>query len=213
MDILDILRSCVTGMIPVTLITIAGAYLTHTKVFNKSSNDLISLSSTRLFIPLFMLIALSKASNIDNLPTLLLLIGIQALFIIMTIGISFLFIPFVKPPVGFKYTTILIFAFSNVGNIPLLILQGFCASYGPFAGDDQCEYNVGYISMVCFSFNILVWTIGPALAKLDKEEKAKIENTQMEHIPLRNLILRGLNSPIPKMCLAGFLMGLIPGYH
>ncbi|CAG9310574.1 unnamed protein product [Blepharisma stoltei] len=214
MDILQIFRSCVTGMIPVTIITISGAYLTWAKVFEKKSNEVISKSSARFFFPLFIVIAMSKAVDTSTIVSLWPLFVGQVLLIFITIGLGFLMLPIFKVPKEFKYTTISILAFSNVGNVPLLVMKGICASYGPFAGDDYCDNSVGYISIVCFVFNIMIWSICTAFVRIDSSERAKNENSENNpnSTDLKKLIINGLLSPVPIASVLGLLIGLLPGY-
>ncbi|CAG9335863.1 unnamed protein product [Blepharisma stoltei] len=218
MDFLSILRSCITGMVPVTLVTFSGAYLAKKDIFNKEANELISKSCARFFFVVQSFATIPKSVKLSSLVELWPIPVITFLIIIIGLILSFLSLYFLKPPTHFKFTTLSILVFTNGGNIPFLIMKGICASYGPLAGDDKCDEYPGYIALVIFVCSILIWSICIAFIKADEQETRKIEElaslteNKSAESSLKDLMIRGMFSPVPISCILSLILALIPGF-
>ena len=120
-----------------------------------------------------------------------------------------------------------IITFSNMGNIPLVLMKGICSPYGPLNNDVYCDEVNSYIALQMLTYHIILWSYGYTLIQLGKEESNihiivnesdldydidELKN-QKEHpkTSLWNNLAKNLMLPAPLACIAGLVAGLMPG--
>ncbi|CAG9320887.1 unnamed protein product [Blepharisma stoltei] len=221
-----IILGCITGMVPLIAITLAGAALTYLKIFNKASNDIISKSYPEFFFPLYCLFNLAKYVDINKMSELWPLFVSPTITISISGLIGFVFIPIMKPPKNLTFVTVTMIALPNMANIPLLVVQGLCSSYGYLGDDDHCKDINGYIAIIALTFNIFMWVGGLTLIRIDaiskenerkvgdaanEQEEIKENEAKREPMPLKAILVKSFLSPIPVASFIGLIFGFIPG--
>jgi len=183
MDALVILGSSIAAMAPLAIITSTGTVLTKMKIFNSETNDLIAHACAKFFFPIFIFVQLASSIQLDRLGEYWPLLINPLVCIAIASLLGFLHIPLFKPPKSLRFTMVSLIAFNNAGNIPVLILKGVCASYGPLGDEETCDEADAYVFIQVMTFNLLIWVYGYSIMQLDLRHKSEKVHNQFNLIP------------------------------
>lgn len=202
MDLLDTLLRCFASIVPVALITISGMVLCYKKWFDDVTNSQILKASTYVMLPLYILFALPKAYDSDDILGLWPLL-ICPLVVIPSLGvIGYICTVIINVPINLKYSISSVYCFSSIGNIGIIVIKSCCSSYGPLYSQDNRDKAIPYLCLMWLPFNILLYCIICPL--FIKESKYTDGSTS-------NLLLKYLLSPLPVSAYVANIVGMIPG--
>jgi predicted permease len=222
MEYLALIRYTVSGLMPLACITMLGATLSYKKIFTESTVKSISTQFSNFFNPIFVFFYITQAVSENNL------IGLWPLFftplLSVLVGSLNAYLHSLLFGKNHKFARVItsVLTFSNIGNIPIVLLTGMCSDYGPFmqttAGKRYCAYSNSYISLQVLTYNPILWSYGFSLINRDKEENCLLRN-ETEENPKNEKnrqsyfidFLNYLQSPNGICCVLGLLCGLIPG--
>jgi hypothetical protein len=219
-------------MTPLLLFSTSGALLGYLKIYTRESNTGLINASINLLYPMFITILVAQSiSRMSSYHEFWQLQLSTNAIIVLGLGLGLLLVTVVPPPSCGKYTVISTVALPNLGNIPVLITQGVCSSYGPMYGHPECSQIQGYCLIMGISFNILIWAVFYPLILKDAHLKAKLKVEQYfssvnddkssllsaaldsplpPQVSLSLIVQGALSRPIPIACFAGVIIGSIP---
>lgn len=201
--------STIAAMGPLCLVTVSGGLLAHLGILNKSSNDTIAKASQKLLLPAFVFINIVKGVDFANIAEWwsLLVMPVLAIAIASVVGVVHTLA--FNPPEHVKYTMNSLLIFANLGNVPVLLVEGACASYGPINGEPSCPDAASLIFLQVITFNVLAWSYGFGLVYLDYLKKEPTEGAPS--FSLKKMILKQIFGPLPNAVYFGCVIGSIPG--
>ena len=217
-----LLQYTISGMMPLIIISILGAVLAKKNIFTEKTIKSISTSFTNFFSPVFAFFNIAGSINIENISEL------WPLFLTPSIIISFGYIISCLHSKIFKQTPNLsnvitcILTFSNIGNMPIVLMKGICSPYGPLKGNKYCDDANSYVSIQILTYSAIMWSIGNSLIENEKNEHSHSlltqklinegkETKKLEDIPILRTFTKGLLLPGPIACFCGLMIGIIPG--
>ncbi|OMJ73149.1 hypothetical protein SteCoe_28217 [Stentor coeruleus] len=222
MDPLLLVQYTVSGFMPLVCLSMLGAVFAYKKIFTKVTIDRISASYSNFFNPVFVFFNVSSAIDINEISTIWPLFLTPSIVVILGTILAYIHskicpkIPYLSKVVA------CILIFSNIGNMPVVLLKGICSPYGPLKSNSHCKDANSYISLQVLTYNAIVWSYGSSLVSQDKTQYllSKQNEAILESNPIayqktsfcRN-ILKNLLLPGPIACVIALLFGLIPGVH
>eukprot|EP00359_Climacostomum_virens_P010117 CAMPEP_0204911340 /NCGR_PEP_ID=MMETSP1397-20131031/9712_1 /ASSEMBLY_ACC=CAM_ASM_000891 /TAXON_ID=49980 /ORGANISM="Climacostomum Climacostomum virens, Strain Stock W-24" /LENGTH=338 /DNA_ID=CAMNT_0052081865 /DNA_START=73 /DNA_END=1085 /DNA_ORIENTATION=+ len=191
-------------------------------------------ASIELLLPMFSLFIIGQTvARMESLAELWELQMATALTILLGLGFGLWFISYIKPPASIKYTVAMLITFSNLGNMPILIVEGSCSYFGPLSGYSGCSQMPGYAIACTIAFNILVWGISYTLISKDAQAKTKerVENffsaasddktslmsatfeepAAHTKLGLKQILKNSFCTSVPIGSIGGIVLGCIPG--
>jgi predicted permease len=222
MEYIALIRYSVSGLMPLTCISVLGAILSYKKIFTQATINSISSQFSNFLSPIFIFFYITQAVSENNLLSLWPLFFTTLAMTLVCSLVSYIHsLIFGKHE---KYPGVIssILVLSNIGNLPIVLLQGMCSDYGPFlrtnAGKRYCVYSNSYVSFQLLTYIPVLWSYGYSLINRDKEEHCPLLNKTEENPQITSNkqsifmdFLKNLKSPNVISCLLGFLCGLIPG--
>ena len=168
MDPISLLRYTLSGLVPLIFIFFTGAFFAKREIFDISTVNKVNKLYANFFNPLFIFL---NVAGLDHTrirefwplfvtPSLMFLTGSLLSY---THSKLFNSIPHMSGVVS------CIITFSNVANIPIVIMKGVCSQYGPLQNNKYCSEAGMYISIQAVTYTILLWSIGQSLVEKDKE--------------------------------------------
>ena len=217
---LGILASCAQSMVQLTIITFSGAVLTGLKIFNEQTNSTIAKATAKFFFPIFIFASLGESISLSKLKQEWVLFINPFVIVLVASLVGLVQIYLFSAPKHLRFSLLCLICINNSGNVPMLILEGACKSYGPLAGESACSDASGYVVLQVFNFNVITWTYGLYLFQLDRwykanvllEEESDSDNSLNQGSKLK-IMLKNLIGPVPMGSYLGLLVGIVPGFH
>ena len=224
MEELTLVRYTLASLMPLAFVSFVGAFLAHKKLFTKYTNGKISAAYSNFFNPCFVFFNVAGAVNTEKISTLWPLLMTPSLMVLVGTLLAFIHSKTFPSIPHMERVTNCIITFSNIGNLPIVLLRGICSSYGPLHGVKECDEANSYISIQLLTYSAIVWSYGYSLIAKDKEEYTRfIENNELleegKEINLKPVtsmwrnVLHHLLLPGPLSCIFGLIFGLIPGVN
>eukprot|EP00359_Climacostomum_virens_P004202 CAMPEP_0204912088 /NCGR_PEP_ID=MMETSP1397-20131031/10286_1 /ASSEMBLY_ACC=CAM_ASM_000891 /TAXON_ID=49980 /ORGANISM="Climacostomum Climacostomum virens, Strain Stock W-24" /LENGTH=349 /DNA_ID=CAMNT_0052082861 /DNA_START=30 /DNA_END=1075 /DNA_ORIENTATION=- len=166
-------------MASILLITSSGSVLNYLKIYGKDVNTALIKCAFEMMFPMFNIFIIGQ--TISHMGSLAIVWQLQVgtlLTTALSLLLGFLLIALIPVPDSSRYTTVSIVAFSNLGNIPLLLVESSCKDYGPLRGYEDCPLLPGFVMTCTIASNIMVWGFGYSLILKDAHAQAKsrVEN-------------------------------------
>lgn len=214
---LAVFASCVQSMVQLTVITLSGAVLTERKIFTEQTNSTVAVACANFFFPIFISVNLGQSLSLEKLKEEWALFLSPFVNVALSSLVGLLLSLISSPPKHLRFSMLCLMCLNNSGNVPLLILNGACRSYGPLGGDSHCKDSTGYITLQVFNFNLLAWTYGVFLFQLDQHYRSsslipKDTDSPPPESRMR-IFLKNLISPVPLGSYLGLITGVIPAMH
>lgn len=213
-EVAYIFLATILSMIQLFITTSLGAVLTKYGMMTSETNTDISKALAKVMLPLFTFASIASNISIEDIQVFGVLILNLVINCILTSVFAGIHTLIFKPNKSFRFTVFSTVVFNNAVNVPLLILKGACASYGPLADEPDCSKADSYVFIQSIPFNILVWSYGYGLIMIDQKHALKDRDLSESNIPKPNsakTILRKFVDPIPLASYLGIIVGLIPG--
>ena len=121
-------------MVPVSLITLSGLFLTRQGYFTKDSNKVTAMVTAKFLLPVLYTVSLSRSITLSKLAELWPLLISPILYLIIVLLIGLVFVKTCKPPDFIKMTLVCMISFSGLGNVAVILINGACSSFGPLDG-------------------------------------------------------------------------------
>lgn len=222
MDPLLLVQYTVSGFMPIVCLSILGAVLAYKKIFTKVTIDRVSASYSNFFNPVFVFFNVSSAIDINKISTIWPLFTTPTIIVILGTVLAIIHSK-ICPKVPYLSKVIAcVLIFSNIGNMPVVLLKGICSPYGPLKSNQNCKDANSYISLQVLTYNAIIWSYGSSLVSQDKaqyllskQNETMLENNS-EALPQTSLcknIIKNLLLPGPLTCVIALFFGLIPGVH
>ena len=219
-----ILQYTVSGLMPLVSISILGGILAYKKIFTCESTKKIAAAYSNFFAPIFIFINLAGSIDTKKFELIWPLFFTPFLMILLGILISFIHSKLFKQVPNLSRVMACILTFSNIGNLPIVLMKGMCSPYGPLQHNSNCADANSYVSIQIFTYSIIIWSVGYSLIEKDKEEyldmmeKQKLleEGREVQitvKVSIWKHIYQHLFLPGPLSSVSGLIIGLIPGFN
>jgi len=171
----------IIGVFQQILFVLAGLLLAKLDVLDFMYGELkFALANYYLFVPLFCIIEISKASNISQISALGLIFFSNVLNCALVIFLSFIYTKIADVDIRIRNCFIIISGLGNVAFFPAVLIYSLCGEGGIFEKDTEyCQYGYGYSMFGLFPLNILIWGIGPFAIQRDKRISLNIMRQMM----------------------------------
>lgn len=222
MDPLNLAQYTVSGIMPLLSTSLAGAYFAHKKIFTSPTIKKITISFSNFFSPVFIFIYIAGSLEISEISTFWPLLLTPSLMILLGSLVSFVHSKLFTQIPYFSRMVTCVLAFSNIGNLPVILMEGICSPYGPLQGNIHCKDANSYVALQVLTYAAIVWSYGYTLIEKDKSEYHESIRRQMlidqglpsEEVPPQSIlknICKNLLLPSPVSACLGLIVGLIPG--
>ena len=203
MEALTILGSCVSSVVPLAMITLSGVVLAKAKLFNDQANHMVASACAKLLFPVLYGIILARSATLSKLTDYWFLLVNPFVVVGLASALCFLVVKLLKIPRELNCTLVAVVGFTNFVNMPLILVEGSCSSYGPLSDSEHCDDIEAYIILQTLVYNLLTWSYGYYLVQVDSNgSQTRFRVSQ---------VLGNLKKPVPVGTLLGLVFGLIPG--
>lgn len=216
------------------LVTASGSLLGHLKIYNQEICTVIVKACVGLLFPLFSFLVVGQ--TVSAMPSLDIVWQLQLSTVLtctLGLGLGLALVMVLSAPKSSRYTLVSVVAFSNMGNIPVMVAEGACSEYGPLYRDPDCNMLEGYAMTQCIAFNIMVWGIAYSLILKDARSKVKEKVVNFfsavnddkaslmsetfdgpalpDKVDCRTVIQNAVFSSVPLWSILGVVLGVLPG--
>lgn len=202
------------SMVQLFITTALGALLTRLGMMSPATNTDISKALAKVMLPLFTFASIAANISIEDIQSL----GVLMLNLVINLAIASIFATahalIYRTNKSYRFTVFCTIVFNNAVNVPLLVLKGACASYGPLSDEPDCSKTDSYVFVQSIPFNILVWSYGYGVIMQDRKHDLKDRDLSEVSTPTTNTtkdILKKFIEPIPVASYLGIIIGIIPG--
>ena len=168
MDPISLMRYTISGLMPLIFVFFTGAYFAKRGIFNISTVNKVNKLYSNFFNPMFIFVNIAGLDHTRIHELWPLFLTPSLMFLVGSL-LAYAHSQYFKPLPYMAGVVSCIITFSNVANIPLVIMKGVCSEYGPLQGNEYCWEAGMYISIQSVFYNILLWSIGQSLIEKDKE--------------------------------------------
>ena len=221
MDPLSLLKYTVSGLMPLVVTSLTGALLAQKKILTHPTINKITASYSNFFCPVFIFVSIAGSVSFSQIKILWPLLFTPSLMVIVGSIVSFAHSKIFKQVPHLSRIVATLITFSNIGNLPLVLMKGICSPYGPLDGNQYCSEASSYVSLQLLTYAAIIWSYGYALIERDKrdyqiyleEQELLHEGKQLKQSPpfsMWSSVCKHLLLPVPLACISGLAAGLIP---
>jgi len=168
MGLASIIVGVVISVLQLVLLVAAGFAMAKLGPLDKIGEYKFVQGSYYLFIPLFCLIEISKATDVSTVANLGLLLLNFIINVLIVSGITLLYCCITKMDIRSTKVFIILTSLGNLAFFPSVIINSLCDHNGLLDGDKNCGISYGLCVFGLFMLNTVAWGAGPFIIKSDR---------------------------------------------